>query len=76
MPAVNTMFGGSIQATAPMSGYQQTPTTAPLAVGGGAGGSAVIDGTPTRVATIAGVMVLGLCGLKYLGIKFNVAAGN
>jgi hypothetical protein len=76
MPAVNTMFGGTIQATAPMSGYPQTPSTAPLAVGGGAGGSAVIDGTPTRVATVAGLAVLGLVGLKYSGFKFNVAAGN
>lgn len=75
MPAANPMFGG-VQATAPMSGYPQTPSTPqPASAPTLSGNSRVIDGTPLRVATIGGLMIAGLVGLKYVGLKFNISAG-
>lgn len=73
---VNTLLGDSaIGATAPMSGYPQTP---PVANPGGstvAGSVSVIDGTPLRVATVVLLAIGGLAGLRWAGFKFNVTVG-
>ncbi len=73
MPAVNVMFGGS--ATAPHSGYAQTPSPPAGSEVGVAAGGAIVDGTPMRVATIVVLAIVGLAGLRWAGFKFNVTVG-
>lgn len=57
-----------------MSSYGQTPSTEPTGIGVSAGGS--IDGTPTRVATLIIVTLVGIAAFKWGNIKFNIAAGG
>lgn len=71
MPAHNSMIGGPMPATAPMSGYQQTQV--PLTPNGS--NSVVIDGTPLRVVMIVAVAAAGAFFLNHSGIKFHVVAG-
>lgn len=74
---VNTLLGESaIGATAPMSGYPQTPSVAnPGGSSVDASASATIDGTPLRVATVVVLAVAGLAGLRWAGFKFNLTVG-
>lgn len=55
----------------PMQTSQREPTMEARS-----SGSNVIDGTPSRVASIAVVSLAVLIGLRWAGIKFNVAVGS
>jgi hypothetical protein len=73
---VNTLLGDSaIGATAPMSGYPQTPPVANPGGGSVSGNVSIVDGTPLRVATLVALSVGGLAGLRWAGFKFNVTIG-
>jgi hypothetical protein len=80
--AANVMVGGGLgsSATAPMSGYPQTPSPATPGtspnVGAEASAGGVIDGTPTRLAAFTLLVLAGLWGLGYqLHYRFNVVSG-
>lgn len=75
MPSVNTLIGGFGGATAPMSGYAQTPSVPATGAEGVGASVSLIDGTPMRVATIIVLTVVGLAGLRWSGFKFNVTTG-
>lgn len=72
----NTMVGGGIGigGTAPMSGYNQTPSTEPASLTGNVGAS--IDGTPVRVGTLVIGSLIVLAIFHFGKVKFNVAAGG
>lgn len=59
-----------------MSGYSQTPSPVTSQEGLSTNVGLTIDGTPTRVATIAVVTLAGIALFKFGGIKFNIAAGG
>lgn len=73
---VNTMVGDMGVGTAPMSQYPQTPSVPHGASVGVDVSTGLVDGTPTRVATMVVLAIVGLAGLKWAGFKFNVTVGG